>query len=147
MCEEFLYVIRQEAPKLHLAVHFFPSGLDGIYQMEFGVLNEADGEVNTDVRTKCGDAQRLLAAITDILYGFLKSKRCGTMVRFSGDRLRMRLFSIWITDNWKYVQKSFVFYGFDCYGKWTSYVKNGRYGAVLVKIVNTSSDGHEARNI
>ncbi len=117
----------------NLAVRLIPSGIDNIYQCEFGVLDKDSDEIDTSFRTRDNNYKDTISEVAEILYDFV-NKDSARLIKFSGlDMARTRLFTIWIASNWELTTERFIFYGYNRFGKWETYKKEGRYGAVLLK--------------
>lgn len=117
----------------HLIVRFLPSGVDNIYQLEYGIKQSN----RIDVSQRLGDNMYRLRfqVIALAILSFLKQNP-KALIRFSAnDQTRMRLFTIWISSNWDFVNKHFVLYGYTAMNRWKLFEKNHSYLAIIVKLL------------
>lgn len=117
----------------HLIVRFLPSGVDNIYQLEYGIKQSN----RIDVSQRLGDNMYRLRfqVIALAILSFLKQNP-KALIRFSAnDQIRMRLFTIWISSNWDFVNQHFVLYGYTAMNRWKLFEKNHSYLAIIVKLL------------
>lgn len=116
-----------------LFIWFIPSGIYNVYHLEFGPLNYEKDDIDTHYRVGKNHHKSTFHTIACILVSFLRYHP-DAMIKFSAeDKLRMRLFTMWISSHWTFVTENFIFYGYNLSGEWETYRKNGRYGAVMLK--------------
>ena len=121
----------------HLIVRFLPSGVDNIYQLEYGIKQSN----RIDVSQRLGDNMYRLRfqVIALAILSFLKQNP-KALIRFSAnDQTRMRLFTIWISSNWDFVNQHFVLYGYTAMNRWKLFEKNHSYLAITVKLIQYST--------
>lgn len=111
---------------------FIPSSHGNVFQFRFGDYDASVNKIEDNVATRNNDAEMVINTIALILVDFTK-KYPGCMVRFSSiDKIRIRLYSIWIFRHWDWLCINLLLFGFRN-KMWERCRKGIQYSAYIVK--------------
>jgi hypothetical protein len=105
---------------------------NNIYNLGFGDLDKGTGEIHDFVNSNNGDAGKVLATLSFIIYQF--SEHCtNAMIFVKGSTAApTRLYQINLNHYWHQIEPLFKVFGFRN-GKWEEFTKNINYEAFFAQ--------------
>jgi hypothetical protein len=105
----------------------------GIFNLAFGDLDEATGEISDTIVTNNNDSQKVLATVAATVHDFTLHYPDASIIAKGSTHSRTRLYRMGITNNWQEITADFEIQGLKKDQRWESFKLGSDYEAFWVR--------------
>lgn len=118
--------------RIKKVVKYSFTGVENVYNLGFGDLNEETNEIDDLSVTNNGDSEKVLATVVSTIFAFTEQYPNALVVATGSTLARTRLYRMGISKHLKEIELHFAVYGLTELGEWESFVIGKEYEAFFI---------------